>query len=139
LSGGGTWCQWGEEAPPHRGRIAFARISVADQSQLPFDLAAALVASLRPGTRIERYNRRWRMGRIETIDGALVTGRIGYEATAGLAELWNEQLEDFEETTVLQGRTSPFVIDLNSRRVAFSAQRHPNQASDVYRKLSSSP
>jgi hypothetical protein len=101
------------------GRIAFAQVTVADESRLPFDRAEALIASLQPGTSIERYNRRWRMGRIEHLPGALVTGRIGYEATAGTAELWNEQLADFEETTILQGRTSPFVINLPSARAAF--------------------
>jgi hypothetical protein len=39
------------------GRIAFALITVADESILPFDQAPALMASLRPGTAIERYNR----------------------------------------------------------------------------------
>lgn len=137
----------GVEPVRRTGRIAFAQITVAEESRLPFDRAEALIASLRPGTSIERYNRRWRMGRVENLTGALVTGRIGYEATAGTTELWNEQLVDFEETTVLQGRTSPFVINLPSSRVAFQlrgAQIRPrtftgafqallNNASPVYR------
>jgi hypothetical protein len=137
----------GLEPVRRTGRIAFAQITVAEESRLPFDRSEALIASLRPGTSIERYNRRWRMGRVDKLAAALVTGRIGYEATAGTAELWNEQLVDFEETTVLQGRTSPFVVNLPASRVAFQlrgAQIRPrtftgafqallNEASSLYR------
>jgi hypothetical protein len=137
----------GEDSNARTGRIAFARITTPDERrQLPFDLSPSIVASIKPRTQIERYNRRWRIGRVERRNH-LLSGRIGYEAAGGVAELWNEKIDDFEEISVLQGRTSPFAVDLNSRRVAFQLrtphirartftgafQALMNEASTVYR------
>ena len=88
------------------GRIAFARIEPTTLvgSALPLD---ALRASLRPGTRIERHNRVWRMG------------PWTFE---GLMELWDDVAQDFIEEARPMGLTSPFAIDPDSLRVAFQVR-----------------
>ncbi len=98
------------------GRIAFATLE-----------ALTLVGATRPGealeqalvvgTRIERHGRVWRMGQWRH-EGQAVVGRIGYESTA-TAELWDDEINDFKETSRPLGLTSPFAIDPQTMRVAF--------------------
>lgn len=75
------------------------------------------MASLRPGTRSTRYGRTWRMAQYRRSDG-VVAGRIGFEAGSAV-ERWNEELQDFHPTQMLEGHTSPFAIDLNTLRLVF--------------------
>jgi Arc/MetJ family transcription regulator len=102
------------------GRVAFATIE-------PLTLVGAtspadqLQTALRPGTRIERHNRVWRMGQWE-LEGQSIVGRIGFESS-GLAELWDEQLNDFAARDMPEGLIAPFAIDPKAMRVAFQVRR----------------
>lgn len=101
---------------PRAGRIAFAKIE-------PLTLHAnaapdqALRAALIRGTYIERHNRIWHMGQIRE-EGRSIVGRIGFQ-TSAIAELWDEEREDFSEAQQWAGLTSPFAIDPVKLRVAF--------------------
>jgi hypothetical protein len=98
------------------GRITFATIEA-----LTLGGAAApkeaLERALVPGTRIERHGRVWRMGQWHR-EGQAIVGRIGFESSA-TAELWDDELNDFRETSRPLGLTSPFAIDPAVLRVAF--------------------
>lgn len=82
------------------------------------DPEAFLRASLVPATRVERYNREWRMGQLSE-DGRLITGRIGFQRAGGATELWDDKREDFVVQRLQEGSTSPFAVDLRTFDVAF--------------------
>lgn len=82
------------------------------------DLADALRESLVPGAAHTRYGRTWRLGQWQD-QGDTILGRLGFDAVGGVAEVWNEDLKDFEEQQLPQGTTSPFVVRLSDARVAF--------------------
>ena len=71
-----------------------------------------------PGTAVRRYGRLWRLGQWRYDDDAIV-GRIGFEAEPGVTELWSEERNDFVDTAVPTGVTSPFAIRPADFRVAF--------------------
>jgi hypothetical protein len=108
-----------QEPSRRKARIAFATVVPIGGEQLSFfDPSASLVEAIRPATQVERYNRIWRMGQIRR-GGPWISGRIGYETIGGPAQLWSEELQDFEEVSLLEGRTSPFAVHLPTRHVAF--------------------
>ena len=108
-----------QEPSRRKARIAFATIVPVGGEQLSFfDPTESLDEAIQPATQVERYNRIWRMGQIRR-DTSWISGRIGYETLGGPAHLWNEDLQDFEEVSLLEGRTSPFSVHLPTRHVAF--------------------
>jgi hypothetical protein len=100
-------------------RIAFARIRALTLSgtQIPRE---ALEAAMQVGTRIEWYGRVWRMGPWHR-EGPSIVGRIGYQSV-GMAELWNEAIQDFTEAAPPLGLTSPFAIEPEEMRIAFQVR-----------------
>lgn len=116
----GSLSQPASEAPT-RARVAFARIEA--QTLPPNDeqeTVAALFEALTPGTQAERYGRAWRMGQTRP-EGKSLVGRIGFQG-AGVTELWNEEVNDFEEALLDEGTTSPFAIDPRDLRVVFQVR-----------------
>lgn len=111
----------GTEPPLRPGKVAFALVRPR-LGQLPFDLPTELTRALNPGTKVERHTRVWRMSRVTLSDDHWVAGKIGFESPGGIADIWNENLLDFEEIALPQGRTSPFVVDLDALRVAFQVR-----------------
>jgi len=99
-----------------QGRVAFAIIEALTLFAAS-DFDKAITESLLPGTRIERHRRTWFMGQVRR-EGRSIVGRIGFQA-ANVAEVWDEQLNDFREDKLLAGTTSPFAIEPKHRRVAF--------------------
>lgn len=98
------------------GQIAFATIEALTLEGNAAS-AQALRQALIPGTRIERHGRTWRMGKWQEEGNAFV-GRIGFQAST-MAELWDDETNDFKEMARPLGLTSPFAIDPNEMRVAF--------------------
>jgi hypothetical protein len=98
------------------GRITFATIEALTLEAATHP-AEALERALVAGTRIERHGRVWRMGQWRH-EGRAIVGRIGFESSA-TAELWDDDVNDFRETSRPLGLTSPFAIDPGSLRVAF--------------------
>lgn len=88
----------------------------------------ALTDALVPGTLIRHQDKVWRMGQVHRHGEALV-GRLGFEAS-DVAELWDEQLNDFTEDSRATGLTSPFAIDVRTEplRVAFQVRGRQIQA-----------
>lgn len=99
-----------------RARIAFARLRFRGGRE-PLSFIDALTESMRPGVEVERYGRLWRMARYER-KGHLFFGRIGFEH-GGETEAWDPERMDFVETTRRDGRSTPFGLDAQTRRVAF--------------------
>lgn len=98
-----------------RARVAFANVHLLPGKQgrrLVTD-RAALLASLVPGTGVERFGREWRMARFER-DERFLSGRIGFMAPGSTEELWNEVEQDFEPRRLVVGTTSPFVLKIDS-------------------------
>lgn len=98
-----------------KARIAFASIRLLpgrQQDRLVSD-RAALLASLVPGTGVERFGREWRMAKFDRTEEYL-TGRIGFMAPGSTEELWNEKEQDFEPRRLVVGTTSPFAIKIES-------------------------
>lgn len=97
-------------------KIAFAKIEW-ETLAASADPAEALRQSLVAGTRVEIRKRTWRMGKWEEEGNAFV-GRIGFQAST-MAELWDDEENDFREQARPLGLTSPFAIDPVEMRVAF--------------------
>jgi hypothetical protein len=79
----------------------------------------ALEDALVPGTMVDHQDKVWRMGQVHR-QGTSLVGRLGYQS-ADLAELWDEELQDFTELSRATGLTSPFAISVHSEpmRIAF--------------------
>ncbi len=107
------------------GKIAFAKIDW-ETLAASADPAEALRQSLVPGTRVEIRNRTWRMGKWQE-EGKAFVGRIGFQAST-MAELWDEEANDFREHARPLGLTSPFAIDPVEMRVAFQLRGKEIQA-----------
>jgi len=110
-----------EPSAPRPGKVAFALLRPR-LGQLPFDPRNELTQALRPGSKVERHTRVWRMSRVTFTGHRWVAGKIGFESPGGVVDIWNEDLLDFEEVALPQGRTSPFVVDLDALRVAFQVR-----------------
>lgn len=103
---------------PRRSDVAQIAFGDLFLQQPPLDgIAAALEASLVPGTRVERYDRVWRMGQWSRQQGVVV-GRIGFDAVEA-TEIWDDGVQDFVQAPARAGQTSPFAIDPDTLRVAF--------------------
>jgi hypothetical protein len=111
----------GELPRPPEARIQFAKVEPTTIAIA--DLADAIRESLVPGTATERYERIWRMGQFDEVDN-YVFGRIGFEA-AGVTELWNADINDFQEARLPAGTTAPFALNLDLGELAF--QRRPSK------------
>lgn len=100
------------------GRVAFGLIEALTMLAQANPLQA-LEDSLVPGTMVEHQDKAWRLGRVQR-QGEAVVGRLGYQA-ADLAELWDDELNDFTELSRATGLTSPFAISIAEYpfRVAF--------------------
>jgi hypothetical protein len=106
-------------APPV-ARIAFAVASViGGLATGPLDTFYAASQSLVPGTMVQRYRRNWRLARYIVVDDRIILGRIGFEEPGTVEEIWNEEIQDFEEKRLTLGTTSPFVMDTASLRIAY--------------------
>jgi hypothetical protein len=92
--------------------------SVGGEQLSLFPPATGLIEAIRPAAQVERYNRIWRMGQVRQ-RGPWISGRIGYETLGGPTQLWSEEIQDFEEVSLLEGRTSPFSVHVPTRHVAF--------------------
>jgi hypothetical protein len=105
------------------GRISFGVVEgpFSDRAENWALLQSVLSAT---GTRVERYNREWRLGPIQD-DGTAIMGRIGYERQAGTAQRWDEKRQDFREAAVLEGQTASYAVARSSLRIAFQF-RPPN-------------
>lgn len=101
-----------------RAQLALGTVELNQDGRLPFAPAEALLQSLRPGTQNRRYDRDWRMGQFQQQDG-WVFGRIGFQRPGSQTELWSDDLKDFRPSTLTEGYTSPFAIDLDTLRLAF--------------------
>ena len=97
------------------GRISFASLEI---ETLHGDPAQTLRDSMVPGTPVTRYERDWRMGQWRQ-EGRYVFGRIGFQRPGGVAELWDESINDFREQVIPAGQTSPFAVNVETLRVAF--------------------
>jgi hypothetical protein len=65
-------------------------------------------------------------------------GRIGYERAGDLAELWDPSVNDFRETRLKEGLTSPFALDLEKFRVVFQLRAgriQPTSFTGAFRSL----
>jgi len=76
------------------------------------DPVSHIRATIAPGKRVERYGREWIVGQTDEIDGVL-SGRIGFQGEPGTADIWDDEQQDFLQTAVPSGFTSPFAIHLN--------------------------
>jgi hypothetical protein len=117
--------------------VAFARIELVQVGELTYDPAEALLQSFVPGTQVVRYDREWRMGRVER-DGRWVSGRIGYQMSGSAVELWDDDAGDFRRSILPTGNTSPFVVDLEELRIAFQLRAgfiKPNTFTGNFRAL----
>jgi len=108
----------GSRTRPRDARVAFARVVSVDPTDSIYELRARIDAALHPGTAIERYGREWRMGQNRR-DGEVVIGRIGYQRPGELAELWDDDANDFRETRLVDGLTSPFALNLENFALVF--------------------
>lgn len=54
------------------------------------------------GTRVERYGRLWRWAKFIQ-QGNRVSGRIGFQEQGSIEEMWNQQLQDFEDRQLYLG------------------------------------
>jgi hypothetical protein len=99
------------------GRVAFAIIEV--ESATISDLDSLAADSLVPGKSISRYGREWRMGAVSRLEVGVWAGRIGFQRTTGSGEIWNDKVGDFMTVPIIEGKTSPFVLDLRRRDVAY--------------------
>jgi hypothetical protein len=106
---------------PTDARIQFAKVEPTTIALA--NLADAIREATIPGTAAERYERIWRMGQFDEVEGYLF-GRIGFQA-AGVTELWNSDINDFEEASLPAGTTAPFALNLDLGELAF--QRRPSK------------
>lgn len=105
------------------GKVVRARITPPGQG----DLLGGLIGSdlpadaLRQGLKCERYGRVWYIGHLSLKDGYM-SGRLGYGRTVE-ADLWRDEVEDFESRTVADGAASPFMIRLSDLALVFQPRK----------------
>lgn len=76
---------------------------------------------IKPGASVTRYGREWVIGQTE-FDNDIVTGRIGYRGSEGVAEIWDDDAQDFKPIAVPQGQAVPFAINLQTMRLAIQSR-----------------
>jgi hypothetical protein len=74
---------------------------------------------MEPGTNVQRYGRVWLMGQHVALPDSRIYGRIGFQQPGAPTEIWNTETKDFETQQLVQGQTSPFLVDPPTLRVAF--------------------
>ncbi|MEV6891014.1 hypothetical protein [Kribbella sp. NPDC051137] len=99
------------------GKVARARIVPPAQPSLLTDPGEAVATALSSGLAVERYQRTWRVGGLQRISGALV-GRLGFESTHA-EDLWDPEIQDFEEVEVPGGVAAPFAVGVDDLLVVF--------------------
>ncbi len=99
-------------------RLAYAEIDILGGDVPLGGLATALRESLRPGTRVERYDRTWRLGPVVEADGK-THGRIGFQSAGSVAEIWDDTKGDFVAIHPPTGQTTPYAIDMGTMRMVF--------------------
>lgn len=77
--------------------------------------------ALARGRRTERYGRTWIVGPTE-VHNRVLSGRIGFRGDGGIAELWDEEREDFVEYAMPAGLTAPFAVHLDTLRGAIQVR-----------------
>jgi hypothetical protein len=105
-----------------RASVAYALVGFAEDALAPIRWGEALRASLVPGTRVERYGRRWFMCQWNQSDDARwIIGRLAFESTSDEPGIWDEERKDVRmiETLGMAVQVAPFVIDTQEQRVAF--------------------
>jgi hypothetical protein len=71
-------------------------------------------------------------------DGAVIAGRIGYERPGEVAELWDAARRDFVERRLVEGLTSPFVLDPRTGIIVFqlrASRIKPQSFAGAFRSL----
>lgn len=69
--------------------------------------------ALSAGRSVERYGREWIVGRT-TLHSGVLSGRIGFRGAEGMAEVWDEDQQDFREIAVPAGLTAPFALNMRT-------------------------
>jgi hypothetical protein len=103
-----------------RGKVARARIVPPTQGTLWDVPGDAVAAALRSQVSVERYQRVWRIGGPQRVNGYVV-GRLGFESTHA-EDLWDPETRDFEEVEMPGGVAAPFAVDLSSLLVVFQVR-----------------
>ena len=104
--------------PPRRpGKIFVLALVPPEQGTVLRTPAEHVVQTLRPGNSVTRYGREWIVGGT-TLSGDTLTGRIGFRGAEGVAEVWNDDAQDFHAIAVPAGVTAPFAVDLGRLRMA---------------------
>lgn len=101
-------------APGHVYKLILIPPAQQDFFATPRD---QILGAIKPGNRATKYNREWIVGQTEIVDDVL-SGRIGFQGEEGLAEIWDDELQDFVPTAVPSGLTAPFAIDLRDFALA---------------------
>jgi len=104
-----------------KAQVAYAMLEFADDRLAPTNWADALRTSLRPGTHVERYNRRWYITRWEeSANARWISGRLAYErATNDPNTVWDPETNDVREIPGMPVGWVTYVIDLETQRLAF--------------------
>ncbi|HEV2809616.1 MAG TPA: hypothetical protein VGV93_04355 [Acidimicrobiales bacterium] len=110
--------------PRRQGRVALARIAAPGAPDTTKERIMLLSEALKPGLPVSRYGRDWRLGGLRR-DGSMFTGRIGFERARGRNELWDEERQDFFQSVLREGATSPFALNADSMIVAFQLRSSP--------------
>lgn len=107
--------------PRRPGKVHLLILEPPEQTNLIENEREWITNRLEPGAAVERYGREWVIGKTEEEDGVL-TGRIGFRGTEGMAEVWNDEARDFEAIAVPQGQAVPFAIDLDGLRLVIQSR-----------------
>jgi hypothetical protein len=105
-----------------RAKVAYALLGFGEGQIAPKDWGEALRISLRPGTTVERYGRRWFMAQWrESSSGPWIEGRLAFESTSEASDIWDDERNDVRpiESLGMPVQVVPFVIDVENGRVAF--------------------
>jgi hypothetical protein len=108
--------------PLHPGRVAYANLGFAEDALAPVDFAGALRSSLRPGTWVVRYGKRWYMAQSQDAGDRWIDGRLAFEsATEDPMGIWDPEQNDIRpmDTVGKPVHSLDYVIDVRSQRVAF--------------------
>ncbi|WP_033342280.1 hypothetical protein [Catenuloplanes japonicus] len=103
------------------GRVARARLVASPQLDLFADREALVRDALRPGRKTERYGRRWHVGQVRQ-DADSLYGRLGFDRMEG-ADIWQDEIEDFENQSRKSGAAAPFVIRLADLVVVYQPRK----------------
>lgn len=99
------------------GRVYVLALIPPDQDSLFENRREWLESRLTPGRSVTRYNREWLLGKID-VAGNKLAGRIGFSGAEGSADVWDPWQQDFLPVAVPQGHAVPFVVDLQTLRLA---------------------